>query len=612
MNLDILVPEVPGLFINLSQRFGLLLAGGFAIMTMAPFERMGLGQKRPAWTTAAVTVLFGVFGILGTYTGNSVFHSYANLRAMGVITAGLFGGPVVGIGAGLIAGGHRYLIDIAGFSALPCALATFLEGTVAGLIARRFPGQSLDWGVAMALGLVGESFHMGLVLALARPFDEAIALVQVIGAPMIVINAMGAAIFVRALRLQRNLREHQDSTEARRILSIASQTVPHLRSGLTPQSARATAAIILVETGVAAVAITGESTILAHVGAGQDHHLAGAPWRTRATRRSFESGTALFLRDRASIGCAKADCPLREAIIVPLRKGTTICGCLKLYGTKDRPLDQPLFELAKGLADLFSTQLELEDIGIKNQLLAHAEIRRLQAQINPHFLFNSLNTIASFCRTAPGQARELLLDLARYMRRNLDSSRGLVRLSEEMEQIHSYLAIEQARFGERIKSAIDVEPGCADWLIPPLLIQPLVENSVRHGLQARPEGGQVRVTARFAGGHLEVVVEDDGLGMAPETIGLILSPTAPESLGEGVGARNSNQRLVQLFGQDYAMRIESAPGQGARIAFRVPPAAPPRPGQDADARKSQESRESPDSRDAHAAGESREPVSARP
>jgi two-component system sensor histidine kinase LytS len=575
MNLDILTPEVPGLFVHLSQRFGLLLAGGFAIMTLAPFERMGLGQKRPAWATAAVTVLFGVFGILGTYTGNAVFHSYANLRAMGVITAGLFGGPVVGIGAGLIAGGHRYLIDVGGFSALPCALATFLEGAAAGLIARRYPGQALDWGWAMALGLVGESVHMGLVLALSRPFDEALELVKVIGAPMIVINAMGAAIFTRALKLQRSLREHQDSTEARRILSIASQTVPHLRGGLTPESAQATAAIIRQETGVAAVAITGDSTILAHVGAGQDHHLAGEPWRTRATRLSYESGAALFLRDQESIGCALPDCPLREAIIVPLRKGAAIRGCLKIYGTKQRPLDQPLFELAKGLADLFSTQLELEDIGIKNQLLAHAEISRLQAQINPHFLFNSLNTIASFCRTAPGQARELLLDLARYMRRNLDSSRGLIRLSEEMEQVRSYLAIEQARFGDRIVSAIDLEPGCEDWLLPPLLIQPLVENSVRHGLQGRPEGGRVTVTARRRDGHLWVEVADEGLGMSPETRSRILSPEAAGSLTEGVGARNTNQRLVQLFGHDYALRIDSAPGEGTRIVFRAPPAAPP-------------------------------------
>ena len=574
MNLDIFVPAVPDLFLNLSQRFGLLLAGGFAIMTLAPFERMRTGRERALWSMLAVTVLFGIFGILGTYTGNYVFHSYANLRAMGVITAGLFGGPVVGIGAGLIAGGHRYLIDVGGFSALPCALATFLEGTAAGLIARRYPGKSLDWGVAMALGIVGETVHMGLVLALSRPFAEAVDLVEVIGAPMIVINAMGAAIFVKALGVQRRLRELRDSTEARRILSIASKTVAHLRGGLTPQSAQATAAIILAETGVAAVAVTGVSAILAHVGAGEDHHRSGEHWRTRATQQAIESGQALFLHDAESIGCAKAGCPLREAIVVPLRKGAEIRGCLKLYGTKDRPLDTPLFELAKGLAALFSTQLELEDIGIANQLLAHAEIRRLQAQINPHFLFNSLNTIASFCRTAPGQARELLLDLARYMRRNLDSSRGLVRLSEEMDQVRSYLAIEQARFGERIRSEIDLEPGCEQWLVPPLIIQPLVENSVRHGLQGREEGGRVRVAARRENGHLCVAVEDDGLGMSRDVVDVILSPRSLESLAEGVGARNSNQRLIQLYGPEYGLRVDSAPGRGSRITFRVPAAGP--------------------------------------
>lgn len=571
MDLTMFVPEVPGLFLDLSQRIGLLLAGGFAIMTLAPLERLDFGRARPAWATACVTVLFGIFGILGTYTGNYVFHSYANLRAMGMITAGLFGGPVVGIGAGLIAGGHRYLIDIGGFSALPCALATLLEGTVAGLLARRLPGLYLDWGLAMALGLMGESVHMGLVLTLSRPFAEAVDLVKIIGPPMIVINAMGAAIFVKALQLRLQLRDLRDSSQARRILSIANQTVAHLRGGLTPESALATAEIILAETGVAAVAVTGGHTILAHVGAGADHHLAGEPWQTLATRRAFESGTALFVPDREGIGCTDPDCPLRQAIVVPLRKGEAIVGCLKLYGSKDRPLEPPLFELAKGLAGLFSTQLELEDIGIKNQLLAHAEIRRLQAQINPHFLFNSLNTIASFCRTAPAQARALLLDLASYMRRNLDSSRGLVRLSEEMEQVRSYLAIEQARFGERIRSELRLEADVGDWPVPPLLIQPLVENSVRHGLQGKEEGGFVRVVASRENGHLRVEVSDDGLGMDEGAIRAILSPAATESLGEGVGARNCNQRLVQLYGQDFAMRIDSAPGKGCRVSFRVPP-----------------------------------------
>uniref|UniRef100_B8DLB4 histidine kinase n=1 Tax=Nitratidesulfovibrio vulgaris (strain DSM 19637 / Miyazaki F) TaxID=883 RepID=B8DLB4_NITV9 len=595
----ILSPHVPELFITLTQRFGLLLAGGFAIMTVAPLDKVGPGRSRPLWATALLVAMFGMFGILGTYTGNFVFQSFANLRAMGVITAGLFGGPVVGAGAGIIAAGHRYLIDVGGFSALPCGLATLSEGILAGLVAWRFPERRLDWATALTLGLIGETYHMGLVLWLAEPFTEAVELVRVISLPMILINAMGAALFVQALRLQLHFRDLRDSTQARQILSIANRTLSHLRSGLTRASAQATAEIILDETHVAAVALTGGELVLAHVGAGDDHHMPGFQVRTMATRRVAETGEPLFVRDRDSIGCRQPGCPLTDAIIVPLRKGGQILGCLKLYGTKNRPLDQTRFELAKGLADLFSTQIELEEIGIKNQLIARAEIRRLQAQINPHFLFNSLNAVASFCRTAPGQARDLILDLARYMRRNLDSSRGAIRLSEELEQVRSYLVIEQARFGDRIRADIDLAPGTADWLIPPLLIQPLVENSVRHGILAREEGGLVRLSAHADGDHLLVTVEDDGAGMDDDTRNAILAPDASdlsphmyvearnealyeaqpgqtcsdtmvESLRDGIGARNCNQRLMQMYGPSYAMRIDSEPGRGTRISFRIP------------------------------------------
>lgn len=565
-----LSPQVPDLFLNLSQRFGLLLAAGFAIMTVTSIDKLGPRRDRPFWATALLVVMFGLFGVLGTYTGNVVFKSFANLRGMVVVTAGLFGGPVVGFGVGLIAGGHRYLIDIGGFSALPCALATLLEGTAAGLVARRFAGDSLDWRLAMVLCLAGETVHQGLVLAFSRPFDEALALVQVIALPMIVFNSLGAGLFVKALSLQMRFRQAQNRDLARQILSIANQTVAHLRAGLTATSARATAAIIMHEAQVSAVAVTSGQKILAHLGAGEDHHLAGGDVLTGATQRVIDTGEALFVREREAISCPQAGCPLTEAIIVPLRKGDAILGCLKLYGTSRRPLDETLFELAKGLADLFSTQLELENIGIKNQLLAHAEIGRLQAQINPHFLFNSLNTIASFCRTAPVQARELLLDLSRYMRRNLDSSRGLIRLGEEIEQTNAYLAIEQARFGSRIKAEIDLGPGTQECSTPPLIIQPLVENAVRHGILPRPEGGLVRLTAWRETGHLLVEVHDDGMGMSAQQVRTITNSVELESLTEGIGVRNSNQRLVQLFGPDYALKVASAPGEGTSITLRIP------------------------------------------
>jgi two-component system sensor histidine kinase LytS len=567
---DFFNPQVPDLFLSLSQRFGLLLAAVFALMTVTSSEKLGPRTDRPRWATALLILMFGLFGVLGTYSGNVVFQSFANLRGMVVVTAGLFGGPAVGIGAGVIAGGHRYLMDIGGFSALPCGLATLLEGAAAGIISRRCQGDPLDWRLAFFLCLGGEVIHQCLVLLLARPFDAAVSVVQVIALPMIVCNSIGAALLVQALNLQVNLRDARNRDLARQILSIANQTLGHLRAGLTERSARATAAIILNEAQGAAVAVTSGTIILAHQGEGEDHHRAGEEVRTKATLRVLETGEPLFVRDKAEIGCSDPGCPLTQAVIVPLRKGEAIMGCLKIYGTRQRPLDETLFELAKGLADLFATQLELENIGIKNQLLAHAEIRRLQAQINPHFLFNSLNTIASFCRTAPAQARELLLDLSRYMRRNLDSSRGLIPLCEEIEQTNAYLAIERARFGERIHAEIDLGPGAESCLTPPLVIQPLVENAVRHGILPKPEGGVVKLTAWREDGHLMVEVHDDGIGMSADQADAITAAEVTESLQEGIGARNSNQRLVQLYGPAYGIHVHSAPGAGTSISLRIP------------------------------------------
>ncbi|MFT5729250.1 MAG: two-component system sensor histidine kinase LytS [Desulforhopalus sp.] len=233
-------------------------------------------------------------------------------------------------------------------------------------------------------------------------------------------------------------------------------------------------------------------------------------------------------------------------------------------------LNRIQFEIAKGLTGLFSIQLELEDIQVKDKLLAHAEIKHLQAQINPHFLFNSLNTIASFCRTTPEKARELILDLSLYMRKNLDSSRGYIPLSSELEQINSYLAIEKARFGELIQIEIDVEPGCEDWPIPSLIIQPLVENAIKHGIRRREGGGTISLTIYRNLDMLEVTVEDDGLGIDKDELDTLLTRQNLESHTEGVGLRNSNQRLEQIYGPEFGMEITSSSAKGTTISFRIP------------------------------------------
>ena len=198
------------------------------------------------------------------------------------------------------------------------------------------------------------------------------------------------------------------------------------------------------------------------------------------------------------------------------------------------------------------------------------KIRHLQAQINPHFLFNSLNTIASFCRTAPDRARELILDLSLYMRKNLDSSRGFIRLSDELDQINSYLAIEKARFGERIQVKLDIEEGCEDWPIPSLIIQPLVENAVKHGLKERSGTGLVGLKIARENNKLKIAVYDDGVGIPDNILVSLLEKRQIESPSEGIGLRNSNLRLEHIYGPEHAMHIATMPNKGTHISFSIP------------------------------------------
>ncbi|WP_035076229.1 LytS/YhcK type 5TM receptor domain-containing protein [Maridesulfovibrio zosterae] len=557
------------LIITLAERFGLIIAGSFLLLTITPLHKIGFNRHSERSSIAMQILIFGTCGILGTYGGNFVFQSVANLRAMAVITGGLFGGPLVGLGAGIIAGGHRILIDFGGFSSVPCGLATMLEGIAAGLISLKLTNR-MDWRAAAGLAFVGEIIHMIMVLYFSHPYEEALKVVELIALPMIILNTFGAALFAQVISIVFRYGTKQDSVKAQQILDIANLTVSHLRSGLTLDSAQETAKIIHAHVSAAAVAITDNVNVLAHVGAGSDHHLPGEKIRTESTLHVLAEGDPIFLDSGKKIGCNHKGCPFTTAAVVPLHKNGQIVGTLKMYGTRNKQLDLLSFEIAKGLANLCSTQLELEEIQIKEQMLAHAEIRRLQAQINPHFLFNSLNTVTSFCRTNPNRARELLLELSKYMRKNLDSSRGYVPLHEELAQLHSYLAIEQARFGERIKINLNVADECKDWPIPPLIIQPLVENSVKHGILGREEGGTISVSIHCANDEMHISIKDDGVGMSNEQLAYINKRKRIDSREEGIGVRNCIQRMEQIYGPQYKMIIKSEEGKGTKIDFQVP------------------------------------------
>jgi two-component system LytT family sensor kinase len=198
----------------------------------------------------------------------------------------------------------------------------------------------------------------------------------------------------------------------------------------------------------------------------------------------------------------------------------------------------------------------------QERLLIQARLDALTSQINPHFLFNTLNSVSSLIRTNPNQARVMVLKLSNILRRLLRKHDNFSPLREELSFIEDYLSIEVMRFGEKLHFEREIDPATLDMLVPSMLIQPLVENCIKHGLSSKVEGGTIRLRTRRAETRLHLTVEDDGVGIPESKLATLLE--------QGIGVSNVNERLKVLFGNDYRMWIDSQPGRGTRIEIEVP------------------------------------------
>src|ERR1019366_7302947 len=230
-----------------------------------------------------------------------------------------------------------------------------------------------------------------------------------------------------------------------------------------------------------------------------------------------------------------------------------------------------LAQVALYLATLFAVAIPLKiwnstrnekKLEEQERLLVEARLAALTSQINPHFLFNTLNSVSSLIRTDPNQARVMVVKLSKVLRRLLRKHEHFSPLRDELSFIEDYLAIEVVRFGDKLRFEKDVESDTLDMIVPSMLLQPLVENSIKHGLSGKVEGGTIRIRTRRGGSRLELLVEDDGVGIPEERLATVLD--------QGIGVSNVHERLKVLFGNDYRMWIDSHPGEGTRVRIEVP------------------------------------------
>ena len=353
-------------------------------------------------------------------------------------------------------------------------------------------------------------------------------------------------------------------------LNTASRAARPLRRGLTTESAQQALAPLRTLTATDAIALyDADGTRLAH----DEPHTWDERLLSRADDIAATAGEELrhvLLRDPVGV-----DARIRALIAQPLVVDDVAVGVLVVASVR---LPGPgMLSAISEVARYASSQLELADLDASRARLDRAEVLALRAQISPHFIYNALSTIASFVRTDPDRARELILDFADFTRYSFRAAGEYTVLADELRNIDRYLTLERARFGSALDVRLQVAPEVLGVVLPFLALQPLVENAVRHGVAARG-GGTISITARDEGTDCVIAVEDDGVGMDPELLrsgeidALDATSTEPteETSGARVGLTNVDHRLRAAFGNNYGLVVETGVGAGTKVTMRVP------------------------------------------
>lgn len=516
----------------------------------------------------ACYVLFSLFCILGTYFGLSIDNAIANTRAIGAVMGGLLGGPLVGLGVGLTGGLHRY--SMGGFTDLACAISTTMEGLVGGLLHLYYLRRGkIDYifkpSVALFITLLAEIMQMLIILLVAKPFVQAWSLVQEIAMPMIIANALGAALFMSIIQDKKVIFEKNYTAFSNKALQIAQRSVGIFSQGFNKSSCQKIADIIYQEIGVGAVSITDREKVLAFVGVGDDHHLCDTIISSAYTLKAIEQADIIYADGYETGYQCSVDkcCKLGSVLVIPLLEADgRVLGTIKLYEPKKKLFSTINRSLGEGLAKLISNQILMGRYIQQKNLLTQAEIRLLHAQVNPHFLFNTLNTISAVTRKNPQKARELIQHLSQFFRSNLKQNIEQVTIEEELAHVQSYLQIELARFSERLSVKVNVDEQLLTVSIPTFTLQPLIENAIKHGTSTLLEKGEITINGYLLDDKNDRVVVLEVIDNAGNYFN--------SDKQSGLGLQIVDKRIKNKYGPQYGLTMSSEVYQYSKATIRFP------------------------------------------
>jgi autolysin sensor kinase len=508
----------------------------------------------------ALSFFFSLLSISGTYIGLNFNGAILNTRNMGVVAGGLLGGPYVAALTGLVAGIHRAIVNLGRETAIPCAIATIIGGFLTAYVSR-FAKNKDRMFFAFLLAFVVENLSMALILLIQKDKILAQSIVKNFYIPMVFMNSVGAAVLILLVEDIIQKSELIAGNQAKLALEIANKTLPYFRN---TENLSEVCKIIANSLGARATVITDTKEIIA--GFSTDKSVINrSNIRSNNTREVLKTGEVMLVikdnEDEIIEDFFYISPHIKSCIILPLKEKNDVSGTLKIFFDTAEKITEKNRYLMIGLSHLISTQMEISKVENLISLLKYSELKALQSQINPHFLFNVLNTMTSLIRTNPEKAREVTIDLSNYLRYNLDNNLKSVELIKELNQIDTYIKIEKARFGEKLNIIYDVDESLYNFQIPSLIIQPLVENSIKHGILKKRDNGFVKIIVKRIDKDIEVAIEDDGVGIEQAVI-----DNLDKKIEENIGLKNVHQRLKLLYGEGLNItKLE----QGTRIKFKI-------------------------------------------
>lgn len=371
------------------------------------------------------------------------------------------------------------------------------------------------------------------------------------------------------------------------VLTLSSEMVEIIRENDGIWSADKICEMLLPYTNADAVSITDRKKVLAYRGYLEENYPHNCKIRTRSTKEVLKDGWPRTLLSKEDIGFPEAEEQIDGAIVEPIMVSKEPVGVLKFYYRNASDVDESQKSIAHGFAKLIATQIAASEVEHQRKLSTEMELKMLQSQINPHFLFNTISTISSFTRTDTEKARTMLRQFAAFYRSTLEQDTDFVYIQQEIDNVGQYVSLQQARFGEenlRFRVIADREI-TEKFRIPPFCLQPLVENAIRHGKVAdRCLNIEIEVSATDR--YVTIKVRDDGRGMSAEARHSLfekrvkvsqnnnpltmLEKNDNSTKGLGMAMHNVFERLKLAFGSYASVSAVSEEDKGTTIVFKIP------------------------------------------